>query len=83
MVSQKYPNVNLEFYCFRRNCYVHMGIEKILLSFSDHNKIIEDIEKLWELRKQDDDFKFVKPRLVQTVKWKFHYIIFRKTVCLV
>ena len=60
-----------------------MGIEKILLSFSDHNKIIEDIEKLWELRKQYYDFKFAKLRLVQTVKWKFDDIIFRKTVCLV
>ena len=60
-----------------------MGIEKILLSFSDHNKIIEDIEKLWELWKQDYDFKFAKLRLVQIVKWKFDDIIFRKIVRLV
>ena len=56
-----------------------MGLEKALLSYPEHKKILRDIEEFW-LRNKSNDFQFVKPlTLIRTVKWKFDYIVFRKT----
>ena len=56
-----------------------MCLEKALLSFPEHQKIIVDIENFW-LQIRNGEFELVNPpRLVKTVKWKFDYILFRKT----
>ena len=56
-----------------------MGLEKSLLSYTEHKKIVRDIEEFCQFCKNDNSFEFVKQTLVRTVKWKFNYIIFRKT----
>ena len=56
-----------------------MGLEKALLLYSEHKNIISDIENFW-FRNKDKEFEFLKPPiLVKTVKWKFDYLLFRKT----
>ena len=56
-----------------------MGLDKSLLSYTEHEKVVKDTEDFWQCCKNDNSFKFVKPTFVRTVKWKFDFIIFRKT----
>ena len=56
-----------------------MGLEKAFFSYSEHSKIIEDIQNFWK-RNEEKGFELLKPPiLVKTVKWKFDYLLFRKT----
>ena len=79
VLKEMYPHISIEFYASRRKSYIHMGLEKALLSYPEHNRILKDIEEIW-LRYKNSGFEFVKPlQLVRTVRWKFGYIVFRKT----
>ena len=79
ILKEKYPHMEISFYVSRRKRYVHMGFEKALLFFLEHQKIIAEIENLW-CQNRTPEFEFVNPpRLVKTVKWNFDYILFRKT----
>ena len=71
----KYLHNNFEFFCSRRKQYLPMGLDKSLLSYNEHEKIVKDIEDFWQSRK-NDSFEFVKPTLVRTVKWKFDGSLF-------
>ena len=77
-LGEKYPHIEISFFISRKRRYVHMGLEKVLLSYSEHSKIIEDIENFWK-RNEQKGFELLKPPiLVKTVKWKFDYLLFRK-----
>ena len=55
-----------------------MGLNYSLLILHEYEQIISDIEELWLMKRHDMKFKLVFPKLMDTVKWKFDYIIFRK-----
>ena len=56
-----------------------MGLEKALVSYPEHGEILKDIERFYN-GNQNSDFELVNPPiLVRTVKWKFDYILFRKS----
>ena len=77
-LSEKHPQVNFKFYISRRRRYVLMALEKSFVSY-DHKDIITDIEKFW-LKHRMQEFEFLNPPLlVKTVRWKFDYLLFRKT----
>ena len=78
-LNKKYPHIEMDFHVSRRRRYVHKGFEKALLSYSEYKKILDDIEN-FRLQNKDKELEFVKPPiLVKTVKWKFDYILFRKS----
>ena len=56
-----------------------MGLEKALFSYSEHSKIIEDIENFWKRNEQKGFELFKPPILVKTVNLNFDYLQFRKT----
>ena len=59
-----------------------MRLHKPLFSFDLYSKIISEIKKLWEVKGHSSQYCFVfQPRLIQTVKQKYVYIIFEKEVC--
>ena len=79
VLGEKYPHIEIKFFISLKRRYIHMGLEKALLSYSEHLKIIEDIENFWK-RNEEKGFELLKPPiLVKTVKWKFDYLLFRKT----
>ena len=55
-----------------------MGLDVALNKIKNNEKLIEDIERYWLSKKQDDKFKFVNSYLIASSKWKFDYIIFEK-----
>ena len=41
--------------------------------------LISDIHQHWLSRNWNFDIKFIDPILIHTTKWKFYYVIFKKT----
>ena len=77
-LAEKYLHIEFEFYLQRRTKNVHMVLNYSLLELHEHKQIIFDIEKLCLRKTQDMSFKFLLPQLIQTVKWRFDYIISRQ-----
>ena len=80
-MKEKYPYIEIDFYISRRKRYVHIGLEKALISYPEYKKILENTKNYW-LKNKSAESEFVKPPiLVKTVRWKFDYILFRKSYC--
>ena len=56
-----------------------MGLNCSTLTLPEHVAIISDIGNIWIKKRQDTKIKFIMPQLIHTTKWKFDYIIFRKS----
>ena len=78
MLKKDYPDVELNFYLSRRSKYVHMGSDVPLSKIKNIEKILQQIENLWLVKKTDDKFGYCEPYLIASAKWKYDYIIFRK-----
>ena len=78
ILKQKYPEINLEIYYSRRKKLVHLALDKSLDQYSNCFDFLDEIESFYE-RYFKKEFEFTRPiKLVNTIKWKFDYIIFRK-----
>ena len=55
-----------------------MGLDIPINKIARGEEFINDIEKIWLGKKQDNKFKPVNPYLINSTKWKFDYIIFEK-----
>ena len=79
ILNEKYPHIDVNFYCFWRKKFVHFGIERSIQQYKDYLKFIEDIELFFLRNLKNSDFELYKPpQLVNSVKWKYDYIVFRK-----
>ena len=77
--NEKYPHIGVNFYCSQRKKIVHFGIERSIQQYKDYSKFIEYIELFSFRNMRNSDFELVKPpQLVNSVKWKFDYVVFRK-----
>ena len=76
-MSSLFPNLKINFYVGRRSKYVHMGLDLVLFTIKDHDRIINEI-KDFMFDELNERFKFCIPQLVPTVKWKYDYIVFKK-----
>ena len=76
-MNSLYRNLNIRFYVSRKQKYVHMGVDQPLFTLKDNDKIIAEIRD-FTYDELDERFTFCFPQLVNTVKWKFDYIIFKK-----
>ena len=79
LILKEDSSEKFDFYLSSRSKNVHMGLNCNLLSFSEHDPIISDIENIW-MKRKDTRFKFVLPCLIHTTKYKFDYIILRRNV---
>ena len=77
-LSEKSPDVNVGFYLSRRSNFVHMGLDVPLYSIKIYLDFIEEINKFLA-KDLGSRFELVYPQLVLTIKWKYDYIILRKT----
>ena len=77
-VNDKCSHIDFDFYLSRYVQNFHMGFNYSLLTLHEYEQIISDIEELWLIKRYDRKFKFILPQLIDTVKWKFDYIIFSK-----
>ena len=78
-LNSLFPNLTIRFYVSRRSKYVHMGLDCALFTLKGHTSIIAEI-KDFMFDKLDKRFIFCFPQLVNAVKWKYDYTIFKKKV---
>ena len=79
LLSEKYPHIDFKFFISRRKRYLRLGLEKALLSYPEYAQILKDIEKFYNGNRNNEFELVIPPILVRTVKWKFDYILFRKS----
>ena len=78
-MNEKYLHIDSKFYCSCRKKFVHFGIERSIQQCYDYLKFIEDIELFFLRNFKNSDFELcMPPQLVDTVKWKYGYIVFKK-----
>ena len=75
-LSKLFPAAKIKFYVSRRSNYVRLGVDRPLLVLDDHEKIVSENKNL--CMNSYLNFKFLFPRLINTVHWKFDYIVFEK-----
>ena len=80
LLKERYSHIPFEFYGSRRKKNIHFGLEKSLVSYENYANAIRDIQEFFKKQK-NEEFEFVDPVLIHTVKWKFDYIIFRRKNC--
>ena len=78
ILNEKYPKINVSIYISKRTKIVHVGLDKALYDFEDHLHVIKYIKKFFLRNIEKYDYEFFKPQLVNSIKSKFDYIIFRK-----
>ena len=78
ILSEKYHDVEFDFYLSSRSKNLHMGLNYNILKLSEHVHIISNIEKIWNEKRQDNKFIFVMSYLIHTARWKNDYIVSRK-----
>ena len=79
ILIEKYPNIKADFYISKRTKIIHLGVEKALHKFDNYSNFLKDMKKFYIRNIQKFDYEYVEPpQLINSVKWKFDYIIFRK-----
>ena len=78
ILKQKYPEINPEIYYSRRKKLIHLALDKSIDQYQNYVDFLNEIEPFFE-RHFKSDFDFCKPiKIINTIKWKFDYVIFRK-----
>ena len=76
-VKEKFPEIKLKFYVSKRKNHVHMVLDSPLFLYTRHHQVTEKLCNFMS-DELDERFKAMFPQLVNTVKWKFDYIVFQK-----
>ena len=78
-LKEKFPDVKLEeVYFSRRRKYIHIAFERTIFDFERKKEFFKEVENFYNehLKK---DFELIKPmKIINTIKWKFDYLVFRK-----
>ena len=78
ILKDKFPEIKLEIYYSRRKKMVHIALDKSLDQYTNCFNFLDEIDSFYQ-KYFKNDFEFSRPiKLVNTIKWKFDYIIFRK-----
>ena len=78
ILKQKYPEIDQEIYYSRRRKLVHLALDKSIDQYQNYLDFLNEIESFFE-RHFKNDSELCKPiKLINTIKWKFDYVIFRK-----
>lgn len=67
-LSEKYPDVTIEFYVSRSSTFLHMGLDILFYTCAQYFEMIAFIESFWKEKIQDDKFDFVNPYLIKSEK---------------
>ena len=68
--------IEVEVFVSKKKKAVHMSLMKPLLSYEFFNDMIKFIRKFWNCRQKFyPGYLFVYPKLKQSLKWRFDYII--------
>ena len=79
ILKDKFPEIPIvEVYFSRRRRYINFAFEIPTSKFERKNEFLREVEKFYN-QNLKTDFIMLKPaRLINTIKWKFDYVFFRK-----
>ena len=77
-MDRKFPDFRVKIYINRKNRLIHIGMDKVLFSYSNYRIFLWECE--WFLKEHlPVKFQFFSiPNLISCTKWKFDYIIARR-----
>ena len=78
-LKEKFPDIPLtEIYFSRRRKYIHFAFEKTIFDLERKKEFLKEIEEFYE-KHLKSNFELIKPmKVINTIKWKFDYLVFRK-----
>ena len=68
VLKKDHPDIKLEFYVSRRSKFVHMGLDVPLNNIRNYEKILREIEGLWNIKKTDDKFYYCELNCVDKME---------------
>ena len=78
-LKKQFPEIPLvEIYYSKRGKYIHFAFEKVTHEFERKNEFVKEIEKFYNKNLEKDFFMFKPMRLINTIRWKSDYVVFRK-----
>lgn len=78
ILKRKFPGLCIDTYYSRRRNFVHFAFDRPIISYSFKEDLFKEIERYYE-ENFKNDFELIKPiKLINTVRWKYDYIVFRK-----
>ena len=78
-INNKFPEFKVKFYSNRRNFYIHMGLDESLFSFCEYRKFLQEIDNFLSEHLSGKFTSIFPPRLINSTKWKFDYLISKKS----
>ena len=77
-INSKFPELQAEFYVSKRKQYIHMGIDRPLFVFFNNDQIMDELKNFKVDNFDLSKYKTVFPTLIDTTRWKYDYIIYRR-----
>lgn len=77
--KEKFPEIAIaEIYYSKRRKHIHFAFEDRLSNYERKKEFLEEIETFYN-KNLSKDFECLTPmKIINTIKWKFDYIAFRK-----
>ena len=73
----KFLEYEAKFYSNRRNSRIHMGLNKAIFAYSNFHDLVKEINLFLD-EHIPNKFSGNFPRLINSTKWKFDYIVSTK-----
>ena len=77
-IDNRFPEYKTRSYSNRRNCYIHMGLDKSLFSIENYKSLLTEIDSFLNEHLSDTFISINPPKLIFSAMWKHDYIVSRK-----
>ena len=74
-----FPEYDAEFYSNRRNLCIHMGLDKVIFSYSNFKELLEEVKSFLD-EHIPNKFTTNLPEVIHSTKWKYDYKLASKNV---
>ena len=78
LINSKFLELHTEFYVSKRKQYIHMGIPRPLFAFANNDQIMDELKNFKVDNFDLSKCKTVFPTSIDTTRWKYDYIIYRR-----
>ena len=79
-INNKFPEFKAKFYSIRRNFDIRMGLDESLFGFCEYRKLLQEINNFLSEHLPGKFTSIFPPRLINSTKWKFDYLISKNLV---
>ena len=77
-LSKKF-SFDADVFVSRKKKHMHIAFKLPISEYESFDRLIDYISDEWEKRKIFfEDYKMIYPRLITSLKWKFHYVFFER-----